>query len=440
MTPSFNFPVSVVLPLLGVLLLSACEGESRPFQENVEISSLGLTALQITPPANAQDTIFISSGETLQLGISGTNSNTMTSVVLSPLGRSFRSSNPAVLSVDEDGLVTGGEIPDNEVAVAVISAVVGGLPAESLTISVSNSTLSSITSIEGDQTLEACIPGEYFAVGLYLPDNSMRTLRDVSFELEEEGSEEAIPLSSDDGVTSVNASVGTGVTLTARVGELTPLSRELQLLQNLDAIAITAAEPQVEEEETIELTATGTYQPTEDGGVSREEDITANVQWSISTGIENASVGNSEDDKGQLLGIAEGFAEVQAACGAVVSPLLRVTVDEASVDSSDELSFNTTRSDGDIVIDLGDDPEPFGLQVSRGSEFDEDNIETDDITYSVDFQGGVNAISLNALQNDDEVVGLVAGIAVITARLEDSDGDLVAIGSVTVRVFGVSGP
>ena len=417
---------STVILLTGIVLLSACEGDSRPFQESVEIATLGLSALQVTPPSNAQEMIYINTGQTLQVGILGTSDTTETSVVLSTSGRSFRSSNPAVLSVSDDGVVTGGAVPEDTALSAEISVVVGGLVSEALTINVSNGTLDSITSIEGSETLEVCLPDEYFAVGMF-DDNTVRTLDSVGFDLAE-GSEGE--LDSDGSATRLNATGGTAVSLIAQVGEIT-LTRQLQVVDTLDSIAITPASASIDVDETLELTATGTYVSAGAEPASGSRDITANIQWSINSGDDNASVGNSDDDKGQLSGIESGVAVVQAACGTSDITQQVVTVNDDTDDDSDELAFDIPGDDGVLTITLGSTD--FQLQVSRGSEFELAN-EEDDVTYSVNNLGAQTAIDPIAIL-DGTVRPVTAGAsAVVTATVPASGDEDEATGSITVTV------
>lgn len=415
--------------LSTALLLSACEGDSRPFEESVEVASRGFTAIQITPPANAQPEIFINSGESRQIGIVGIAGEDQVPVVIDARNRNFRSSNPSAVSVTEDGLISGAEVGGN-VAAAEISVVLGGFVSDSLMVNVRNAALGSIMSIGGSDTLEACIPADYHAVGAF-DDNSARTLYEgVDFEIAVGSATvtEAVA-----GVSSVNATGLGSVTLSVQAGGF-ELSRDIQVLQNLQSISITPNALVVASGQNLELSAVGTYLLADGSGGTVGVDITDNVTWEIIEGTNSARVGNTAGNKGVLTGVSVGMASVQASCGTVAqSAAEEVTV---RVDDSDVLSFEITRPDGVIVVstDDFDADDPFELAVARGSEYDATRDVTDDVTFSARNLNGVEAIDLTAIL-DGEVVPLMAGSAEVTASLTDSDGDEIAFRTITVRVL-----
>ena len=426
MTPSFKSTRAAFTLLTGVLLLSSCEGDSRPFEESVEVAELGLTTLQVTPPANAQDIIFINTGQTLQVGITGSSATTGTSLVLDASERSFRSSNPAILDVNDNGVVTGGAVADGTVASAEISVMVGGLVSEGLMINVSNAALTAIDSIEGSPTLEACLPDEYFAVGTFA-DNSRRTLDNAIFDVAEDDQATLIP---NNGTVSVNATGGTALSLIAQVGEITQ-TRDLEVIDSLESLAIFPVSPSLEDDESLQLTATGTFATVDTLAVSRSENITENVEWVITSGTDNASVSNSVGNRGLLSGISDGTAVVQASCGTLAVADANITVNDAVDAGSSELAFNTPGDGETFSISLSSTP--FQLEVSRGSEFDEDEKEQD-VTYTAAFLGGQIAIDVAQLE-DGLVAPLTEGAtAVVTATVFGSASEIEATGSITVTV------
>ncbi|MFK7996341.1 MAG: hypothetical protein AB8B87_19535 [Granulosicoccus sp.] len=421
--------------------LSACEGESRPFQESVEVQTLGLTGIQVVPPANSQTDVFINSGQSIQLSLTGTTS-TGTSVTLSPSDRTWRSSNSSVFTVNENGLLTGvGSVQGS----AEASVSIGGVESSAFSVTVSDATLQSIQLIDGSETLERCLPGAYFTVGLF-SDGSQRTLADVQYELNEGASAnltDTLPTS-----TSINATTPGAITLTANAGEVGPLSLQITVQDTLQSLTISPNPAAVDENDTLDFTATGTYTGNNEAdgdGVpaapaapgtaenTRTENITANVDWEVSTGTAIASVDNTSANPGRLTGLSAGTATLLARCGSDDrEDTVIVTVNEAD-DEADVLSFNIASGSDTLTLGLSQTQQ---LKVSRGSEFNlSEAFEDSEVEYTVEKIGNTNLdIDRNAILTGF-IRPLVQGASVrITAKVSDDDGD--AEGSIIVRIEG----
>jgi len=370
-----NKALLVGASLFGAVVLSSCEGESRPFTEAVEVQSLGLTAIDVAATGNVLETITINSGQAVQMSITGIRGPDER-VALSASNRQWQSSAPGQVRIDEDGVVVG--VSDGE---ADITVSLGGLESAPLTVTVNNATLQALESIRGVATLERCLPSEYFAVGRF----------------------------SDASTRPVDA-----VTYTLRSLELTP---DLGVL-NVD--------------ETIDFTATGTYSSVAGGVGNRTENITASVAWSVLEGATFASVINSGANKGRVTGLGEGPALVQATCGTDVQAERRIDVRALETSESDVLSFEVPGGGDTLRVALGNQ---IALRVSRGTEFDSDDVITSGLQFSFN-NTGTTATPINeGLLAEGIVSPLVNGGQVnITAFILDSNGQVEASGTITVQV------
>lgn len=63
----------LTLVLIMATLVAACEGDSRPFSEAVEIRSLNIRSINVIPPENAGEQIFLNRNERLQFSLQGIN-------------------------------------------------------------------------------------------------------------------------------------------------------------------------------------------------------------------------------------------------------------------------------------------------------------------------------------------------------------------------------
>jgi len=418
-----NKALLVGASLFGAVVLSSCEGESRPFTEAVEVQSLGLTAIDVAATGNVLETITINSGQAVQMSITGIRGPDER-VALSASNRQWQSSAPGQVRIDEDGVVVG--VSDGE---ADITVSLGGLESAPLTVTVNNATLQALESIRGVATLERCLPSEYFAVGRF-SDASTRPVDAVTFSLQTGSSAQLIPI--DSSSASVNATTLDAVTLTATQGELAPLSVQLTTIDTLRSLELTPDLGVLNVDETIDFTATGTYSSVAGGVGNRTENITASVAWSVLEGATFASVINSGANKGRVTGLGEGPALVQATCGTDVQAERRIDVRALETSESDVLSFEVPGGGDTLRVALGNQ---IALRVSRGTEFDSDDVITSGLQFSFN-NTGTTATPINeGLLAEGIVSPLVNGGQVnITAFILDSNGQVEASGTITVQV------
>ncbi len=416
---------SVILPLACMALaLSACDGDSRPFEEAVEAVTLGLASLDVVPPANTQADLIINSNQAIQLEVSGRD-DTGSAVILSASDRRWVSSDSSVASVSDNGVVVGGIN-----GTALVSVSIGGIQSASLPITVNDQPLTLLSSIEGPDTLELCQPQDYFVVGQFA-DQSLRTLsQGVAYTVSEGGMATATGV--ENAVGRLNVMSPGALQLTVTSGDALSLTRQLTALSNLQSIAVTPPTPAVDVDDTTAFTATGTYNT--DNGSAPQVDITASVDWQITTGDAFATLGNTSTNGGQLAGVSEGDVAFLAGCGNVLSDLRSVIVNEPNGSDSDDLSFNVGSDDFLSVGTVG----TFALLVQQGSEFDddEDSLDADELIFNVTSDDGVtsagNIISLNQLDNGI-VDGNGAGSVTVTVLLRD---DTSVSGTFRITVTG----
>ena len=414
---------ALLLGFFSVLLI-ACDGESQPFEESVEIRDLQITALNVTPPANARESIILNVGENAQFGISGLRANG-TSITLSGTGRQWFVSNAATASINRNGLLSA--TADGAVSVSVR---IGDLVSAPFALSVNTQPLMAIEQIQGASSIERCLPQNYTAVGRF-GDNSLRNLRAVNWSLADD--DQGQVTTNDDATATVNGQNAGELTLNATVGAISanaPLSITVE--NTLSALDVSPSPARVNVDESLSFTATGTYndQPATDttpASGTRRVVITESVEWSITSGSANASVSNDAPNKGRVTGIASGNTVLSARCGDLAD-VQTVVVSDADDDDTDQLSFNTT--DNPLVI-LRTNTAGFRLRVSTGSEFSSDNEVTDQVSWDVDPIASTTT-PINLLETGSNV-GLIRPLAIGEANITAThDGQSISI-RVSVR-------
>ena len=432
-----------VLILLVAALVVTCDGESRPFEEAVEVQALDLVSVAISRPFVEQQADFvINPDQSAQLGLTGLTS-TQAAVTIETNDRQWSSTNPAVVSVNDNGIITG-----RSDGVADILLTIGGIESDALPVTVRNQTLESIELIQpvASATLERCLPGEFFAVGRFVDADqaqtqtqTLRPLFNVSYSVDE--ASEAVVTATDRSTVTVNATSLNAVALTVAAEGVDGFTGQLTVLNTLLSIAMLPNPAAVDVDDTLAFTATGTYTADEIapeepivgepvplppvGG--REENITENVVWEVISGTDNASVSNEIGSRGQLTGSSAGTATLEASCGETAIEQ-SVTINAVVSSGTDDLSFNEESQE----IDVG---EQLFLEVSLGSSFDEDEvIDNDDIQYSVTNLGNT-AVPITVNSFGVLTGNIPGGIAQVTATFVDEDDlDVVLEESITIEV------
>ena len=354
---------------ISSFLLAGCDGNSQPFEEAVEVRNLQITALSVTPPANSQPTIFLNTNDRMQFGIQGLSANG-TNLVLSGTGRRWSVSDSSIAGIDANGLLTAHANGNVSVFVSV-----GDLVSSPFTLTVSNATLTAIESIEGETSIERCLPQNYLALGRF-SDLSLRNLNTVTWSIDDTVNARIVT-NPDATVTLTGLNSGAPLSLRAAVGAIVATPASVTILDTLSELSISPRLARVDVDESQAFTATGTYndQPATETMAAigtRIIVISESVDWRITSGESNATVSNVSPTKVVLTGVASGNAVLSVSCGDLAK-VQTVYIGATDSDDSDQLSFNT---DDPLVI-LRSDTAGFRLRVSTGSSFSSANEVTE---------------------------------------------------------------
>lgn len=373
----------IAIAFAGFLI--GCDGDARPFTEAVEVRTLNLQSLEPVPPTNSQQQIFLNPNEGIQFGIRGLNGSNQT-VVLPSENRAWSVSDGNVATINKNGFLTALANGTVDVSVSI-----GGIGSSTYALTVANATLSSVSDISGSASLERCIPGDYFATGTF-SDNTVRNLSNVSWTLNNSSVAELFETTGT--ATRLNAfNASDALQITATVPGVSAFSKAIVVQNNLQTITIGPGPLPIEidENDELNLTAVGTYirANADNATATSQTVITANVQWSIASGTDNASVSNVRGTRGLLTGLDEGTAQVLVTCGSV-APRATINVDEAGTDStSSTLSFqvNNVAVGSTLVLNRATTSTVIPLRVSTGSSYDIDDDITEDISFVTEFIG-----------------------------------------------------
>ena len=212
------------------------------------------------------------------------------------------------------------------------------------------------------------------------------------------------------------------------------------MADNLVSIAIAPARIIIDEGDELDLTAVGTYSrpSTADASLVSQTIITANVEWAVTVGTDNATLNNLRGSKGLLTGVDEGNTTINVHCGDVFSPNSEFVVGEEDTDSSsDSLAFQVNGesvSGSQIVLNLDTDSTLVTLRVSTGSDYDADNDISSSVTFQEQYTDATNPpFVVENDGTDDPRIRLIArGTATIRAT-ETTAGEPVELLTVTVE-------
>jgi uncharacterized protein YjdB len=187
---------------------------------------------------------------------------------------------------------------------ATIKADWNGAPTGSAKLNVTGATLSKITVTPDKSFIPPAGLLQYTATGTF-SDNSTQTLLNVAWD------SQFPSIASIDPFNGLATGNGAGTTtITAKLGSVQGQTSLLVTGSQLQSIAVTPANATIAEQTGLALTATGTFQD----GTSR--DITGSVHWS-SSALAVATVGNSGNRQGIVLGLTPGQTNITAALNGV---------------------------------------------------------------------------------------------------------------------------
>ena len=386
--------------------VASCTGDPQALEEAVEANLLDLASITVEPPADIIEPVFINSNQLLRFTLSGRNT-AGAEVELPSSDRRWSVSDAAVASINSNGVLTGRAEGEVDVSVRVSDVI-----AASYRLTVSNAQLTQIESIGGGETtLERCLPQSYTAVGTFT-DGSSRTLSEVEWSVT--GQNDARVVSNDDGSARLTAQTTGAVTLQASsAGQ--QLDAALTVSDSLQSISILpASDLQLGVDASLQLAARGSYQNAEE---NRSEDITGNIDWAISPGSDFVSVGNTDEDRGLLRGLATGTATVSAACGNLNEDR-SVDITGSSSSNSDALAF--------------DQQGPFNITldgVTRQLTVSADGRDVTDLAeWSVINSGIGNPIVVNNFSTSKgEVTAQTTGQATVQASYQGENAEIAVV-------------
>ena len=379
-----------------LVFLNGCTGDVRDLSEPVEASRLDLATLTIVPPEGALEPLVINPGEQVSFALTGTNSLGQ-SLAIPSTNRRWAVSDSSVATINEDGLLTGAQN-----GTVQVSAMLGEERTPEFTVEVEFGVLSGVSVVADTTELQPCLAQTFTAAGTYTdPSNiavsSQRSLFDVDWTIDPADSATLVAGDTPGSIT-VAANTSGSLTLTASAdgffGQATlTVDSSLESLSIPDAIRIPA-------NESLQLVGFGNY-TTDDA--NQAIDITDGLNWTILTGEESASVGNTSSNKALLSGITNGPAQVQAACGDISAVTQVDVVDPITILSAED-------DDTDIGLLVGGVARQ--LNISTGSSYDEDDDVTNLATWGVQGPTGVASVS-----NTGDTRGIVTAVGVGTVRV-----------------------
>jgi len=196
--------------VLAAFSLVACSGDGRPFEEAVEIQQRQLVSMRILPPERTQDAFF-AVGQLVDFRIEATNSNGGTESI-SGEDRDWRISDSSVANIDRNGRLIGLRASEEPI---LIDVIIGGVQSTSYSLSISEATLQNVSSINAvptvqspepsSDTLDPCLPMEYFAIGNF--GDSLRPLLQVEWSVSNPLAVDAAPVNGEPGVYRVNGTL-----------------------------------------------------------------------------------------------------------------------------------------------------------------------------------------------------------------------------------------
>lgn len=360
----------------SLLVLSACSGDGRPFTEAVEANDLQLKTLSVVQPVGLLPDLVVNPGTQFTLGLNATNLADE-KISVSSTNRRWSVKNAAgassaVASIDEHGNLTA-----LSAGTALVTVRIGSVGSLDFEVEVRQEELESIASIEGDESMERCVPKEYRAIGRFVSaDGSTESLRalpnaewtvgDITF-----GSVTK-PLDGFASATGVNEGM---LNLIATVDGKSG-NKNIAVEGNLQSLTVGPENTAVTLGNTLSLVASGTYATgTEEG--SKNVDITKSVHWSVDEDNDVFSIGNTVFNKGIVTPLIIGTKSVSVSCGNLVEQR-PVTVIERGSTSDGGLSFFDTDP---LKLPLSEGSKV--LKLSTGSSYNEDNDVTNDAQWRV---------------------------------------------------------
>lgn len=285
------------LLVLAASWLAGCyDGDPTGFHDAVVVGREQVTGLAVSGSGS-----IIELGASLALVATGT---TATGTVDLSRDVTWTSSDPAVVTVDSRGLVTGVAN-----GTATVTATLAQFTA-SATITASNAALTSIT-VSGTATVDECGTGTYTASGHY-DDGTDRDITSLVAWSVTDGTVARMSTLAVDRNTLLGKLAGTTGVVASRNG-IDSTAYGVTVADNLTAIDVTPNTPaQIKPGDTLTFVATGTWGSTS-GNISRATTWTVTNDDLAAASI--ASVGNGDASPGRLTANNGGTGTLTGSCG-----------------------------------------------------------------------------------------------------------------------------
>jgi len=320
----------LTLFMLLAFSLAACSGDGRPFEEAVEIQQRQLVSLRLLPPERTQDAFF-AVGQLVDFRIEATNSNGGTESI-SGLDRDWRISDSSVANIDRNGRLIGLRASEDPI---LIDVIIGGVQSTAYSLNISEATLQNVASINAvptaqnpepsSNTLDPCLPMEYFAIGNF--GDSLRPLLQVDWDVNDLSAVDPLDEDADGelGIVRINGTGPGQVQLIASSSGLLA-SQDITIRNTLSTIDISPLDLGLQVGGSRDMVATGNYM---DGVVTTPPlpgSDPATDAGSTMGGSELATVSNEPDSRGRVTARATGTITVTASCGEQTSGTGTLTI------------------------------------------------------------------------------------------------------------------
>jgi trimeric autotransporter adhesin len=380
----------------GTLQITATLGSvvSTPRTLTV-INSVTLQSIAVSPPNSS-----LSQSQTQQFTATGTYSDGSTKNITTSV--TWASSGTAVATIGVNtGLATGIASGTSQ-----ITATLGSVVSTARTLTVINSvTLQSIAVSPSNPSISQSQTQQFTATGTYSDGSTKNITSSVTW----------VSSSTAVAAIGVNTGLATGIAsgtspITATLGNVTSPADTLTVTKSLtlQSIAVSPSNPSMNQSQTMQFTATGTYS---DGST---KNITSTVTWTSS----NTSVATIGVNSGLATGISAGTSLITATLGSVVSASDTCTVKVVALQS--------------IAVS----PSSPSISQSQTQQFTATGTYSDgsskDITASVSWTSsntGVATIGVNS--------GLATGVSAGTSQITATLGNVASLSN-TLAVKGVT--
>ena len=386
----------------GTSQITASLGSITSPNDNLTVvKSITLQSIAVAPSNPS-----VSPSQTQQFTATGTYSDGSTKNITTTV--TWASSNTAVATIGVNtGLATGISAGTSQIT-ATLGSVTS--PTDNLTV-VKSITLQSIAVAPSNPSINKSQTQQFTATGTYSDGSTKDITTSVTW------------ASSNTAVATIGANTGlaTGLSagtsqITAALGSITSSSGNLTVAAiTLQSIAVAPSNPSVNQSQTQQFSATGTYSD------NTTKDITTSVAWTSS----NTAVATISANTGLATGITAGTSQITATLSSVTSPNDTLTVKSITLQSIAVSPSNPSVSQSQTQ------------QFTATGTYSDNS--TKNITTTVSWTSSNTAVATIGL-NTGLATGITAGTSQITATLGSvtSPNDTLTVNTITLQSISVA--